>query len=169
MDNVSNHNIDIIVANADSEATRTGNPWENIKTFDDACKHIGEDHPLVKAYHSIEIEDESFKAFVQLRIIVEALNTFDEPEEERFNPAFQLYIDYALDDMDYIEQLNRRMLRMDDYNTFYDAMGFDKARPTYYVFPEIPMQLTLNSERLAKYCGKRFIGIWRDYYFIRKN
>ncbi len=170
MDSKSNHNIDIIVASAVDNATRTGKPYEAIKTFDDACKHIGEDHQLVKAYRSIEdIDDASFKAFVQLRIIAEALNTFEKPGEHNYKPDFTLYLDYILDKMDYIEQLNCRMLRLDNHNTFYDVMGFDRARPAHHVFPEIPIALTLNSENLAKYCGKRFIGIWRDFYFTRLN
>ena len=62
MDSKSNHNIDILVASAVDNATRTGKPYEVIKTFDDACKHIGEDHQLVKAYRMIDtIEGQSIE------------------------------------------------------------------------------------------------------------
>lgn len=171
MDSKSNHNIDIIVANAVDNATMTGKPWECIKTFDDACKHIGEDHQLVKAYRNIEsIDDASFKAFVQLRIIVEVLNTFEVPTKqyERYVPEFRLDLDSEIQNMDYIEQLNCRMLRMDKYDTFYDVMSFYRVVPALHTFPFIPIRLALNTKTLAKYCGKRFIGIWRDFYFTHK-
>lgn len=172
MDNKSNHNIDILVASAVDNATRTGKPYEAIKTFDDACKHIGEDHQLVKAYRRIEdIDDAGLKAFLQLRIIAKALNTFEKRARlhEQYVPDFRLDLDPNVNDMDYIEQLNCRMLRLDNHDTFYDVMSFYQVKRALHIFPEVPLRLALNTEALAKYCGKRFIGIWRDYYFTRLN
>lgn len=54
---------------------------ERIKTFADACRELGSDHPFVKAYdgytshiHQHDMDDHDLVAYLQLRIITEALN-----------------------------------------------------------------------------------------------
>lgn len=176
MDSISNHNIDILVASAVDNATRIGKPYEVIKTFDDACKHIGEDHQLVKAYRMIDtIEDNKLKAYIQLRVIAEALNTFAEPIDEdaelhtRHIPTFRCYMQYEIDKMDYIEQLNMRLISLKNYDCKYvTAMGFDGTIAVYNSF-ECSQPIMLNTRELAKYCGKRFIGLFRDCRYTRLN
>lgn len=178
MDSKSNHNIDILVATAVDNATRTGKPYEAIKTFDDACKHIGEDHQLVKAYRMIDsIEDNQLKAYIQLRVIAEALNTFAEPIDEDtelhtgYIPTFRCYMQYEIDQMDYIEQLNMRLISLKNYDCKYvAAMGFNDTSAVYNSF-ECSQPIILNTSELAKYCGKRFIGLFRDcrYTVINNN
>ena len=57
---------------------------DEIKTFDDAVKKIGENHPLVKAYAAwmrAEIPGQlDLVAFLKLRIICAALNEGWQPE-----------------------------------------------------------------------------------------
>lgn len=50
---------------------------ERIKTFEDACQELGEEHPFVVAYRAVEDIDEcgeDIEAYLKLRIIVAALN-----------------------------------------------------------------------------------------------
>lgn len=63
------------------EMFRPKNIMERIKTFDDAFKELGENHPLVKEYHKrhLFLEDDSdissdLVAYLKLRIITAALN-----------------------------------------------------------------------------------------------
>jgi hypothetical protein len=60
---------------------------ERIKTFADACRELGSDHPLVKAYdgyvshiHQHDMNDYDLVAYLQLRIITAALNEGWEPQ-----------------------------------------------------------------------------------------
>lgn len=75
---------------------------ERIKTFDDAFKELGENHPLVKEYHKrhLFLEDDSdissdLVAYIKLRIITAALNEGWTPQftkdEYRYYPWFWLY------------------------------------------------------------------------------
>ena len=55
--------FDTMLIDAMAQATRTGQPWEAINSVEDACQHIGEDNPMVKAYRMIDtIEDNQLKA-----------------------------------------------------------------------------------------------------------
>ena len=60
---------------------------ERIKTFADACRELGSDHPFVKAYdgyvshiHQHDMNDYDLVAYLQLRIITAALNEGWEPQ-----------------------------------------------------------------------------------------
>lgn len=75
---------------------------ERIKTFEDACRELGEIHPFVRAYNGYakNISEENKNdgdviAYLKLRIITAALNegwkpTFDE-DECRYYPWFYIY------------------------------------------------------------------------------
>ena len=84
------------------EMFRPKNIMERIKTFDDAFKELGENHPLVKEYHKrhLFLEDDSdissdLVAYLKLRIITAALNEGWTPQftkdEYRYYPWFWLY------------------------------------------------------------------------------
>lgn len=111
---------------------------ERIKTFDDACRELGEEHPLIQAYRQIlEIatcEDymkETFGvdmvAYLKLRIICAVLNEGWEPkfteDEWRYYPWFYLYTQQELDDMDDDEKQERHMIDTGDYETEYCGFG----------------------------------------------
>lgn len=75
---------------------------ERVKTFEDACRELGENHPFVHAYNGYakNISEENKNdgdiiAYIKLRIIAAALNegwkpTFDK-DERRYYPWFYLY------------------------------------------------------------------------------
>lgn len=70
---------------------------ERVKTFEDACRELGEDHPFVSAYtawikHEEFDDQEDILAYMKLRIICAALNEGWEPQftedEWRYYPWF---------------------------------------------------------------------------------
>ena len=81
---------------------------ERIKTFDDACEVLGDEHPLVKEYWGVVNVDlditQDLIAYLKLRIIAAALNegwapTFTK-DECRYSPYFELYTQEDYDCMD---------------------------------------------------------------------
>lgn len=82
---------------------------ERVKTFEDACRELGEDHPFVSAYtawikHEEFDDQEDILAYMKLRIICSALNEGWEPQftedEWRYYPWFWLYTQKEINDMD---------------------------------------------------------------------
>lgn len=158
---------------------------ERIKTFEDACRELGEEHPLIQAYRQIlEIatcEDymkETFGvdmvAYLKLRIICAAINEGWEPkfteDEWRYYPWFYLYTQQELDDMDDDEKQERHMIDTGDYET--ECCGFGFAAST--AVPSIATayvgsRLCLKNSELATYCGKQFISIWADFNLVRRR
>lgn len=152
---------------------------ERIKTFEDACKELGEGHPFVRAYTSwIEHEDldDQFDilAYFKLRIICAALNEGWKPEflkeEYRYYPWFWLYTRDEIERMDEQQKQDRNLMFTGDYIT--DYAGFacassnnaPSAANTYF-----GSRLCLKSEALAVYCGKQFIDLWADFNLVRRR
>lgn len=111
---------------------------ERIKTFEDACRELGEEHPLIQAYRQLlEIatcEDymrETFGAdtvsYLKLRIICAALNEGWEPkfteDEWRYYPWFWLYTQDEINDMNEDEKTDRRLMSTGDYQTGYAGLA----------------------------------------------
>ena len=103
---------------------------ERIKTFEDACKELGSDHPLVLAYQNTNLRDaevandnKDIIAYMKLRIIVAALNEGWEPQfipgEYRWFPYFVLYTKDEIDEMD--EKTRARVVYRSSYVA--DAYG----------------------------------------------
>lgn len=147
---------------------------ERIKTFEDACRELGKNHPLVCQYNAIDDVDVNLNAYLKLRIICAALNEGWEPkfteDEWRYYPWFYLYTQQELDDMDDDEKQERHMIDTGDYIT--DYAGFAFARSTYApsnANARIGSRLCLKSEALAVYCGKQFIDLWADFNLVRRR
>lgn len=75
------------------------NITNRIKTFDDAMKELGKDHPLVKEYNALcnaEVT-ENMVAYSRLLIVTEALNEGRKPNfveiNTRYFPYFRIYND----------------------------------------------------------------------------
>lgn len=155
---------------------------ERIKTFEDACQELGEEHPLVIQFRliysnylnaTIPRESADVIAYLQLRIICAALNEGWEPQftedEWRYYPWFYLYTQAELDDMGDGEKQERRMIDTADYVTEYAGFGFAFS---YYApsstYASFGSRLCLRSSDLAVYCGKQFIKLWADFNLTRK-
>ena len=159
------------------EALKSHDIKERIKTFEDAVNAIGEDHPLVAQYKTI---NSAFKeadnnlhlfAYTRLAIIAEALNEGWRPEytedEYRYYPWFGLYTQEEYDDMDDEDKERCRFVgRSHSSACAYGGLVFANA---YFGSAssdtDIGSRLAFKSRELAIYCGKQFIEIWINYLF----
>lgn len=158
---------------------------ERIKTFEDACRELGEKHSLVQAYRQLletaTCEDymrETFGAdmvsYMKLRIICAALNEGWEPQftedEWRYYPWFWLYTQDEIDNMDEDEKKERCLMSTGDYQTGYAGLAY--ACSSYAPSNSaaiVGSRLCLKSDTLAVYAGKQFMSLWADFYLIRKS
>lgn len=147
---------------------------ERIKTFEDACKELGSDHPLVLAYQNTNLRDaevandnKDIIAYMKLRIIVAALNEGWEPQfipgEYRWSPYFVLYTKDEIDEMD--EKTRARVVFRSYCNA--SAYGGVSYAYSYYdsavVYADIGSRLAFKTDDLAEYAGKQFIEIYADF------
>lgn len=154
---------------------------ERIKTFEDACDALGEDHLFVQMFHDIYYKSEKaganincdVVAYLKLRIICAALNEGWEPQytedEWRYYPWHFLYTESEINDMDADERADRHMMSAGDFKTEY--AGFAYAYSSYApssTSADIGSRLCLKSRDLAIYCGKQFIDLWADFELIRR-
>lgn len=151
---------------------------ERIKTFDDACYELGDKHPYVQDYLTIDngkvAVSSDIIAYLKLRIICAALNEGWEPKftenEWCYYPWFYLYTQQELDNMDDEEKQELHIIGTDDYETEYCGFGYAYSsytpsdRSAYLGF-----RLCLNNSELATYCGKQFIKLWADFNLIKKT
>lgn len=159
------------------EALKSQDIKERIKTFEDAVNAIGEDHPLVAQYKTI---NSAFKeadnnlhlfAYTRLAIIAEALNEGWRPEytedEYRYYPWFGLYTQKEYDDMDDENKERCRFVgRSDSYASAGGGLVYANAgHGSASSDTSIGSRLAFKSRELAIYCGKQFIEIWINYLF----
>lgn len=159
------------------EALKSQDIKERIKTFEDAVNAIGEDHPLVAQYKTI---NSAFKeadnnlhlfAYTRLAIIAEALNEGWRPEytedEYRYYPWFGLYTQEEYDDMDDEDKERCRFVGRSSDNAVAGGglvcAGADSGSASSHAY--IGSRLAFKSRELAIYCGKQFIEIWINYLF----
>lgn len=159
------------------EALKPQDIKERIKTFEDAVKAIGEDHPLVAQFKAInnalKEEDNNLHlfAYTRLAIIAEALNEGWRPEytedEYRYYPWFGLYTQKEYDDMDDDDKERCRFVGRSKNGA--SAYGGLVCASAYYgsVYSDTNFgsRLAFKSRELAIYCGKQFIEIWINYLF----
>lgn len=127
---------------------------DRIKTLQDACNELGEEHPLVTQYRlsvaAAYIGDpmtEDLLAYLKLRIITAALNEGWEPQfvsgESRWYPWF------------YAKQ-----------GVLECTQACSSGSPSY---PGNGMRLAFKSRELAEYAGKQFIDIYKDFCYERNK
>lgn len=146
---------------------------DRIKTFEDAMMALGEEHPLVQEWHLGENLSPDLEAYLQLRVIIAALNEGWEPQfgedEVRYYPWHWLYTQGEIDQMSNDERKGRHMISTDGYQTEY--AGFASAHSISspsYASTSVGSRLCLKSDALAEYCGKQFTNLWADFLLIRK-
>lgn len=146
---------------------------ERVKTFDDAMMILGEEHPLVREWHLGENLSPDLEAYLQLRVIVAALNEGWEPQftedEERYYPWHWLYTRKEIDNMEASELKERNMVSTEKYQTDYAGFAYAlSSNAPSYSDTNFGSRLCLKSDALAEYCGKQFTDIWADFLLIRK-
>lgn len=153
---------------------------ERVKTFEDACRELGEDHPFVRSYngyanniHENNKNDTDILAYLKLRIICAALNEGWEPQftedEWRYYPWFTLWTEDELSEKSDEWKTDRHLISTGEYQTDYAGL----VSAASYTAPSsanatVGSRLCLKSDTLAVYCGKQFINIWADFCLIRK-
>lgn len=151
---------------------------ERVKTFEDACRELGEEHPFVSAYtawikHEEFDDQEDILAYMKLRIICAALNEGWEPQftedEWRYYPWNILWTEEELSEKSDEWKTDRHLISTGEYQTDYAGLAFAaSSNAPSYAYARIGSRLCLKSDTLAVYCGKQFINIWADFYLIRK-
>ncbi len=157
---------------------------ERIKTFEDACRELGDKHPFVATYNFFYEGCEEWSkdcklnkadeiAYHKLRIITAALNEGWQPkfteDEWRWYPWFYLYTEDELAEKDDKWKQSHTVIATGDYHTEY--AGFAYARS--YAAPSdaganVGSRLCYRSEALADYSGRQFADLWADFNLIRK-
>lgn len=153
---------------------------ERVKTFEDACRELGEDHPFVRSYngyanniHENNKNDTDILAYLKLRIICAALNEGWEPQftedEWRYYPWFTLWTEDELSEKSDEWKTDRHLISTGEYQTDYAGLvDADSLSAPSYSSAYFGSRLCLKSDTLAVYCGKQFINIWADFCLIRK-
>ena len=151
---------------------------ERIKTFEDACNELGNDHPFVRTWNSMYqgCEDGLDKckdiadvlAYHKLRIITAALNEGWEPQftrdEWRWYPWFCLWTDEELSEKSDEWKQEHALKNFTNYRGEWADIAFANSATSAY----FGSRLCYKSEELAEYSGKQFIDLWADFYLIRK-
>lgn len=153
---------------------------ERVKTLEDACRELGEDHPFVLAYQNTNLRDpevaeenRDILAYMKLRIIAAALNEGWEPQftedEWRWYPWFTLWTEEELSEKSEEWKADRHLISTGDYSGDYAgfAFAFSYYAPSF-TSANFGSRLCFKSEALATYCGKQFISLWADFNLIKK-
>ena len=148
---------------------------ERVKTFEDACEVLGEDHQYVKAYREwmrISYADcKDITAYLKLRIICAALNDGWKPTnsdgECRYYPWFYIYTKKEYEKLNKDEKKKCRVVGRQSYDAY--ALGFvvfsSVNISTSSSYSYHGSQIVFKTRELAEYCEKQFIDIWADYLF----
>lgn len=148
---------------------------ERIKTLDDACNALGDEHPLVTQYrltaaaYKGDPMTEDFIAYLKLRIIVAALNEGWEPkfteDEYRYFPWFYFYTKEEYDKLD-DEEKGRCVLRSGNYTSSHNGFVYCNAyNDASYSSTGNGSRLAFRTRELAAYAGRQFTEEWADFMF----
>lgn len=149
------------------------NIMERVKTFEDACEELGEDHQYVKAYREwmrISYADcKDITAYLKLRIICAALNEGWKPKYNGYEGHhFTLFYTYTKKEYDELKGDKKKRIRVfgmpNRFSSEHDGNVYAYSSSTT-TFSNIytGYMLTLKTEELANYCAEQFIDIWSDY------
>ena len=153
---------------------------ERIKTFADACRELGSDHPFVKAYdgyvshiHQHDMNDYDLVAYLQLRIITAALNEGWEPQftkgERRWYFWYDLITKEQYDKLS-AEDRGRVVGRGGPNANAFCGLVYALANyASSLSHTSYGSRLAFKSEKLAAYAGRQFAEIYADFCFKPKE
>lgn len=153
---------------------------ERIKTFADACRELGSDHPFVKAYdgyvshiHQHDMNDYDLVAYLQLRIITAALNEGWEPQFTKGERRWYFWYDLITKEQyDKLSAEDRgRVVGRGGFNAFayyglVCALAYLASSSSCTLHGS---RLAFKSEKLAAYAGRQFAEIYADFCFKPKE
>jgi len=130
---------------------------ERIKTFEDACKALGDDAQEVCDYHYVSDNDcasEDVIAYMKLRIITAALNEGWKPRfyrsECRYYPQYRIVT-------------KKEGYFPEENGEAFFLYGSECQDDTTKANVSISSKLCFKTAELALYAGEQFTDIWRDY------
>lgn len=147
---------------------------ERIKSFQDAIKELGSEHPLVVEFEMFQgcdcaPQSEDLLAYLKLRIITKALNEGWEPKfvkgERRWYGWYNLITKEQYDKLS--DEDKRRVVYRSSYDAYsyggvsYAGASYDSLHPD----ATIGSRLAFKSEKLAAYAGRQFAEIYADFCF----
>ena len=147
---------------------------ERIKTFEDACRELGESHPLVKEWQMCgQNLSHDLEAYLRLRIITAALNEGWKPQftkgERRWYLGYDLITKEQYDKPS-AEDKSRVVYRSNSFAASVDCVSYAQA---YYdassVSTVFGSRLAFKSKILAAYAGRQFAEIYADFCFKPKS
>ncbi len=157
---------------------------ERIKTFEDACRELGEVHCFVTEYRLLRerVNSPDLLAYLKLRIICAALNEGCEPQftedEARWYPWFILYsVAAAAELAKNSEECETPpiIVPLDNYRVVGRAYCYAYVYDGLFVYAgysysnaNFGVRLALKSEDLCVYAVRQFATLWADFYLIRK-
>lgn len=165
------------LVDAEEEQKKDERPiTERVKTFEDACKELGEDHKLVQQFKAIQeaiAEDKEATAYFKLGIITAALNEgwkpdFTNNEEYRYYPYICLWSKEELEQKTdaWKDERNLQLWLGGGYS--YDGadcgLAYAGSNVAWSIaFAYVSARLAHKTEELAIYSGKQFTELWANY------
>ena len=151
------------------------NIMERVKTFEDACEVLGEDHQYVKAYREwmriYYAECKDVTAYLKLRIICAALKDGWKPTnsdgEFRCYPWFEIYNKNECEKLNKDEKKKCHVISRSSYDAYaFCGVVFSSLNiSTSSSYSYHGSQIVFKTRELAEYCEKQFVDIWADYLF----
>lgn len=165
------------LVDAEEEQKKDERPiTERVKTFEDACKELGEDHKLVQQFKAIQeaiAEDKEATAYFKLGIITAALNEGWEPDftnddEYRYYPYLCLWTKEELENKDeeWKDDHNLQLFLGGGASYNGSKCGLASAYSNYAWSDAIAYfsaRLAHKTEELAIYSGNQFTELWTNY------
>lgn len=150
---------------------------ERIKSFEDACIALGDEHTFVKELRYLCGDySKDIVAYLKLRIIAAALNEGWKPEfttdEYRWYPRFTLWTEEGLRNKSEEWKKKNPLWLFGGDSIAGSKCGLASAGSNFdwsYAYPYISARLAVKSEELAEYFGKQFIDIWADYVVLNNR
>lgn len=165
------------LVDAEEEQKKDERPiTERVKTFEDACKELGEDHKLVQQFKAIQeaiAEDKEATAYFKLGIITAALNEgwkpdFTNNEEYRYYPYLCLWSKEELEQKTdaWKDERNLQLWFGGGHSSNGAVCGLASANSYFawsYATARLSARLAHKTEELAIYSGKQFTELWANY------
>lgn len=150
---------------------------ERVKTYDDAVRELGPNHPYVEYANSAQWRYEGkdgydIIAYLKLRVLVSALNEGWEPQftegEKRWYAWYYIISQSEYDAMDDEEKAKCRCV-----GRSYSGAGADGGLVCSYAgyassvsSTYVSARLAFKSEELAEYAAKQFVELFADFCFL---
>lgn len=152
---------------------------ERVKTFEDACNVLGDEHPLVgqyrfsdAAYKGHPMSEDSI-AYLKLRIITAALNEGWEPQftkdVPRYYPWFVFFTQKEFDQVKGDNKNSYAVVRASSDPSAYVGLAYASASyAPSYSSGNFGSRLAFKTRELAEYAGRQFVELYADFVFPEK-